>query len=128
MGKPDKLAVFDLTAKMESGCPINTIYSNVFACENLVCYGGRTLRASKKILILAILLLLATGMLALIVAQSQNWLVDRDFFTYWGGGRGLLDGVNLYQPSDWARLHQSYGSQWLENPVFIYAPPTAVLF
>lgn len=73
-------------------------------------------------------MLVATGTLALIVAQSQNWLVDRDFFTYWGGGRGLLDRVNLYQPRDWAWVHQNYGSQWLENPVFIYAPPTAVLF
>lgn len=82
----------------------------------------------KRSGIMGILLLALTALLAFVIANSQGWLVDRDFFTYWGGGRGLLNGANLYAPADWSEIHRLYGSTWLENPVFIYAPPTAVFF
>ena len=71
---------------------------------------------------------LVLGIFAFIVVQGQGWMVNRDWFTYWGGGRGLLNGVNLYGPGDWAAVHRQYGSTWLENPIFIYAPPTAAVF
>lgn len=77
---------------------------------------------------LVVLAILAMGVLAFAIARGQGWMVDRDFFTYWGGGRGILDGVNLYDTRAWFAIHQVYGSNWFPNPVFIYAPPTAILF
>lgn len=77
---------------------------------------------------LAVIIMFVMGAIAIVIAQGQGWMVDRDFFTYWGGGRGLLDEVNLYAPTAWSEIHRFYGSAWLENPIFIYAPPTAIFF
>jgi len=77
---------------------------------------------------IGLIIVIATGVLALAIARGQEWLVNRDFFTYWAGGRGLLDGVNLHATNAWWNIHQSNESTWFPNPVFIYAPPTAIFF
>ncbi|HZQ05893.1 MAG TPA: glycosyltransferase family 87 protein [Anaerolineae bacterium] len=64
--------------------------------------------------------------LALVIAQEQEWMVNRDWFTYWAGGRGVLEGLNVYASPVWRSLHERYGSTWFPNPIFIYAPPTAL--
>ncbi len=74
------------------------------------------------------LAIIAMGVIAFIVAQGQGYMIDRDFFTYWGGARALLNGMNLYDPKAWLEIHRLYGSTWLENPIFIYSPPTAIFF
>lgn len=66
--------------------------------------------------------------LALVVVAGQNGMYDRDWFTFWGGGRGVLSGANIYDATTWATLTRDYGSAWLPNPIFIFAPPTAILF
>lgn len=68
------------------------------------------------------------GVCAWVIVQSQAGMVERDWFTYWAGGRGLLAGINLYDPRAWFDLHETYGSRWFPNPVFIYAPVTALFF
>jgi len=68
------------------------------------------------------------GVLATVIANGQQWMFNRDFFTYWGGGRGLLEGANLYDSATWQNITRVYGSTWFPNPIFIYAPPTAILF
>lgn len=78
--------------------------------------------------VLSVMIVLTMGVLAFLIAQGQAWMVDRDFFTYWGGGRGVLSAANIYDRETWSDLHRIYGSTWLENPVFIYAPPTAIFF
>ncbi len=72
--------------------------------------------------------LFSLGIFALVIARGQEWMINRDFFTYWAGGRGLLDGKNLYDSSAWWSIHQTFASAWFPNPVFIYAPPTAIFF
>lgn len=71
---------------------------------------------------------LATGMVAFLTAHSQDWMVNRDWFTFWAGGRGLLNSINIYDPKAWSQITLDHGSTWLPNPIFIYPPPTAVLF
>lgn len=68
------------------------------------------------------------AVLALVIASGQGWMFDRDFFTYWAGGRGLLDGVNFYSPAVWPEFTRSYGTHWFPDPVFNYTPVTAILF
>jgi hypothetical protein len=94
-----------------------------------------TLRAKQQVISVMLvrrtwsaLGVLALGALALVIVRGQDWMINRDFFTYWGGGRGLLDGANLYSPHQWSEITFGYGSTWLPNPVFIYAPPTAIFF
>ena len=74
------------------------------------------------------LIVLAMGVLAFVIAQGQAWMINRDWFTYWGGGRGILDGLNLYDSRVWHDITFRYGSTWFPNPVFIYTPATAIFF
>jgi alpha-1,2-mannosyltransferase len=78
--------------------------------------------------VLVLLGLLASGLLALGIVRGQAGMYDRDFFTFWGGGRGLLENANLYATDDWARITRAHGSVWFPNPIFIYAPITAIFF
>jgi alpha-1,2-mannosyltransferase len=75
-----------------------------------------------------VITLVTFGVIAWIIVIGQERMVDRDWFTYWAGGRGLLENANLYQRQEWLALHQSHGSTWFPNPIFIYAPPTAIFF
>lgn len=70
----------------------------------------------------------ALGALAFIVVLGQNGMYDRDWFTFWGGGRGVLLGANIYDSTTWATITRENGSTWFPNPIFIFAPPTAILF
>jgi len=70
----------------------------------------------------------ALGVLALIVVAGQNGMYNRDWFTFWGGGRGVLQSANIYDATTWATLTRENGSTWFPNPIFIFAPPTAILF
>ncbi|MBI3741405.1 MAG: DUF2029 domain-containing protein [Chloroflexi bacterium] len=88
----------------------------------------RAAKIKSRAYILAWLVFLAFGGLAFVIARDQAWMINRDFFTFWGGARGLMDGANLYAPAEWARVTQANGSTWLPNPIFIYAPPTAIFF
>jgi Glycosyltransferase family 87 len=78
--------------------------------------------------VLALSAILGLGVIAIVIAQGEGWMFNRDFFTYWGGGRGILDNANLYDPQSWAEITRNNGSSWLPNPIFIYAPVTAVFF
>jgi hypothetical protein len=55
-------------------------------------------------------------------------MYDRDWFTFWGGGHGVLIGANIYDSAVWAAITRDHGSTWFPNPIFIFAPPTAILF
>lgn len=83
--------------------------------------------ATNKWIGLAIALV-TFGVIAWIIVIGQEGMSNRDWFTYWAGGRGLLEEANLYHRQEWFALHQAYGSTWFPNPVFIYAPPTAFFF
>ncbi len=82
-------------------------------------------KMTKWLLVLGAICLFA---LAFVIAQGQAWMVDRDFFTYWAGGRGVLESVNIYSEPVWRALHERNGAEWFPNPIFIYAPPTALWF
>ena len=71
---------------------------------------------------------LLLGALAFVVVIGQNGMYDRDWFTFWGGGRGVLNSADIYDPIIWAEITRDNGSPWLPNPIFIFAPPTAILF
>ena len=70
----------------------------------------------------------ALVVLALIVVAGQNGMYNRDWFTFWGGGRGVLQSANIYNSTTWATITRENGSTWFPNPIFIFAPPTAILF
>ena len=70
----------------------------------------------------------ALGVLAFVVVAGQNGMYDRDWFTFWGGGHGVLIGANIYDSAVWAVITRDNGSAWFPNPIFIFAPPTAILF
>lgn len=70
----------------------------------------------------------ALGALALVIVLGQNGMYNRDWFTFWGGGRGVLLSADIYDATTWATLTRENGSTWLPNPIFIFAPPTAILF
>ena len=78
--------------------------------------------------VLALCTFLVLGVIAIVIVQGEGWMFNRDFFTYWGGGRGILENANLYNPPAWAEITRNNGSSWLPNPIFIYAPMTAVFF
>jgi alpha-1,2-mannosyltransferase len=62
------------------------------------------------------------------IVRFNGDMLNRDFFLLWAGGRGLLEGVDIYDSAVWADLHVRYGSQWLENRIFTYPLPAAFLF
>lgn len=75
----------------------------------------------------------AGALLLLLVADRQivrfsGDMFNSDFFSLWASGRGLWEGIDHYDPTAWADLHVRYGSDWLENPVFIYPLPVSFLF
>jgi hypothetical protein len=37
-------------------------------------------------------------------------MYDRDWFTYWGGGRGVLNNANVYDPATWSAITHDNGS------------------
>ncbi len=62
------------------------------------------------------------------IVRINGDMLNRDFFLLWAGGRGLLERVDIYDPAVWNDLHVRYGSQWVENRIFTYPLPTALLF
>jgi len=52
---------------------------------------------------------LLLGALAFVVI-GQNGMYDRDWFTYWGGGRGVLNNANVYDPATWSAITHDNGS------------------
>lgn len=75
-----------------------------------------------------ILIVLTAVFVAWLVARSVDYEVNNDFFTFWLGGRMLLQGQNPYDAEAWATNHTLYGSTWIENPVYIYPLPLAFLY
>ena len=61
------------------------------------------------------------------VAESQNNLINSDFFTFWLGSKLVLAGQNPYDHSIWLLGHQLAGSTWLENVIYCYPLPLAYL-
>lgn len=93
-----------------------------------VSTGGQFIKNTSPLqakTLLAILFVI-TLLIAIVIGRGEDCLINRDFFTYWGG-RGLLEGLNLFAPVAWRAIHDRYGSSWFPNPVLIYAPPTDVL-
>jgi hypothetical protein len=90
-------------------------------------FGGWAQKPIVKIVIVAAVLVLMLVIDRQIVRFNGDML-NRDFFLLWAGGRGLLEGVHIYDSAVWADLHARYDSQWLENRIFTYPLPTAFLF
>lgn len=89
--------------------------------------GSWSQRSLTKIIVSAAALLVLLLVNREIVRFNGDML-NRDFFSLWGGGRALLDGVDPYDRDAWAELHMRYGSDWLENPIYIYPLPMAIFF
>lgn len=72
---------------------------------------------------------IGTGLLlvAVIVARSQNHMLDSDFFTFWLGAKLVGQCQNPYDPVLWKAGHLLAGSTWLENPIYCYPLPLAYL-
>jgi hypothetical protein len=86
---------------------------------------------SRRPLVRGIVIVVAFLLLLIVDRQIVRFngdMFNRDFFSLWGGGRCLLDGVDCYDEEAWADLHIRYGSDWLENAIYIYPPPVAILF
>jgi len=88
---------------------------------------GKRAQTLVKIIVITIALVLLLVIDRQIVRFNGD-MFNRDFFLLWAGGRGLLEGVDVYDPAIWADLHVRYGSQWLENRIFTYPLPVAILF
>ncbi|KAA3646596.1 MAG: DUF2029 domain-containing protein [Chloroflexi bacterium] len=62
------------------------------------------------------------------VAGGGGYWVYSDFTMMWLGGKGILDGADLYNPVDWKRLHDLYAPIYRDNPIFLFPMPAAFLF
>jgi hypothetical protein len=73
----------------------------------------------------------ALGAVALWIFAQQIVLslgyADSDFFTFWLGGRFILDHIDPYNSAAWIQGHYQYGAEWVSDPAYIYPLPLAVL-
>ncbi len=51
-----------------------------------------------------------------------------DFMLIYLGGRGVVEGVDLYDPQAWEALHVHFAGVYRDNAVFLYPLPAAYLF
>ena len=76
-------------------------------------------------------------LLSLLCAGAATWIAhtvvrgvpieDGDFFTFWGGGRAVLLGLDPYDPATWGELRGRAGSADVANPTFVYPLPVALV-
>jgi hypothetical protein len=80
-------------------------------------------------IILVILVVLSVFFFLNFYIAGERGNYDRiDFMVLWLGGKGLIEGINLYNPDSWQILHTQFAPQYHDNPIFIFPPPTAILF
>lgn len=84
----------------------------------------------KKIIFLLILMsvLLISWLVANQIVEAHHGMINMDFFTFWLGGRLVLQRVSPYNQGAWLANHEIMGADWIPNNRFIYPLPLAVLF
>ncbi len=80
-----------------------------------------------KYFLISLLLIVFVAIIAWKIAESQNNMLNSDFFTFWLGSKLVLAGQNPYDPSIWLLGHQLAGSTWLENAIYCYPLPLAYI-
>ncbi len=80
------------------------------------------------VVLLGLIILALLFFLNYFVAGNQGDWEHSDFMLIWLGGRGLKDGIDLYDPVAWENLHQKYAGDYRDNPIFLYPFPAAFLF
>ncbi len=78
------------------------------------------------LVIVALAALLALSAYA--IARSQDYMLDRDFFSFWLAGRMVLTGQDPYSEAQWIAGHTSASTNWLSDTTFLYPLPLAILF
>ncbi len=66
--------------------------------------------------------------LAVSLVHSLDSYHNKDFFTFWLGGKLTAQGLDVYDPSIWVGAHAINGSTWIPNLYYVYPLTTAVLF
>lgn len=66
--------------------------------------------------------------LALFLVKDLDAYHNKDFFTFWLGGRFAYQGLDVYNQASWVGAHSLYGSTWIPNLYFVYPLTTAVFF
>lgn len=82
-------------------------------------------------LLLGVLVAVLVGLLAFGNWRFGAYLGDwdsSDMMLIWLAGRGLIEGYDIYSPEDWETLHADTGSDYRDNPIFLYPFPAAFLF
>ena len=83
---------------------------------------------------LSLMLLICGVFLAIMVflnyrgAGNQGHWELSDFMLIYLGGKGLLEGIDLYDPHAWKMLHVQFAGIYRDNPIFLYPLPAAFLF
>ena len=75
-------------------------------------------------LVLAVLSI-AAGFL---LSNKYDAYRNKDFFTFWLGGRMAVQGQDVYEDALWVEGHAAYDSTWIENRHYVYPLYTALVF
>lgn len=78
--------------------------------------------------IFLILLLAAFIMVAFSLVKNLDAYHNKDFFTFWLGGRLTAQGQDVFDETDWVGAHAVYGATWIPNLYYVYPLTTAALF
>jgi hypothetical protein len=65
---------------------------------------------------------------AFLIARSQDFMRNGDFFEFWLAGKMFWEGRGLYDPVIWDPPHALHGNYLIKNPVFPYPPVLALFF
>lgn len=66
--------------------------------------------------------------MAFLLVKDLDSFHNKDFFTFWLGGRLLSQGQDVYNQVSWVGAHSLYGSTWIPNLYYVYPLTTAALF
>ncbi len=75
-----------------------------------------------------VLLVALFALSAYAIARSQEYMLDRDFFSFWLAGRMMITGQDPYAEAQWIAGHTAANSNWLSDTTFLYPLPLAFLF